>query len=1106
MKFLIKLILGLGLLGVIAAGIVVIVLVNLDPNDYTDTITRKVKEATGRDLRIAGNVGLTFYPWLGIDLEGMSLSNTADFSDTPFLQAKAIKMRAKLLPLLLQNKLEMDTLILHGVTINLAKNASGATNWDDFVKTKTNDGASGDQAMPSTALVLGGIDIKDMNIHWVDKQQNVEYSISNANIGTGELKLGEPITITATLNASASKPALSTVIKFTGTAAYADSGNVLALQPVLFEANVKGKEIPGGQTVVKLSTEINVDFNNDTAQIKALKLNAFDTNVAGRIEAARILSGKPQITGNLDVNAADLPQLFKILEIEPLAGQLATIPDKTLKLSVTFSTDMDSNDLTISKLDINALGNKINTEIVARDIKSATPAATGKLNASGSDLPTLIKIAAQFVGNDKQDLNVLSRQLKSAPKSFDIKTEFDADLKTGAVDIPHLSIKVLGMVASARLNAKQVRRDTPALSGEMKVNGADLPLLMQVVSTFQPEDSALPTLAQELGRLKDKQFNVDTRFSIDMQSGRIDVPALTAKALGFKISGSLQGNNSHKNSGKMEGKFALVGKTPKPLLRALGQAPLAEVLQSINLDASIRGNTNNLNLQPLSLDVVFAGKKIPNSPVKLSVKADSDIDLKRETLALNSLSVAGLGLDLKGALKVTHFKTEPTISGEINLAPFDLRQFMKTLNQPLPKTTDPDVLKRVALAASFTGSTASLSVTRLRAELDKTKLQGDINLKRFSPLDLEFGLDVDKLNADHYLPPAADKTKVATPEMATAGVATKIPLETLQNIKIKGDFVMSEFIISNAKLTDLALGMRADNGTIKLAPVAAKLYGGTYAGDINLDATGKEPALAINSRLTGVQIEPLLADVTSTTLLSGEANIKLALTSSGADTNVLKSRLSGSGDIVFNNGILKGVDIGKVLRQLELMIESKRFSAFDIKGDTLFNALTATLNINNGIVENNDLLLSASGFKVTGDGHLINLNDQTWQYNLNVAADSANVVADGNRYNLGGYSLPIKCRGLVADMKCLPDASEIAKEVLKGIVQDKVQDLIGDKLDKLGIKIPGLKKKSAPAQEPAPEQPGQPATEPVPEQPEQPADPVDDLINKGAKKLLDKLF
>ena len=42
------------------------------------------------------------------------------------------------------------------------------------------------------------------------------------------------------------------------------------------------------------------------------------------------------------------------------------------------------------------LGNKIMAEVTARNVKSDTPAAKGKLKASGPDLPTLIKIAVSL--------------------------------------------------------------------------------------------------------------------------------------------------------------------------------------------------------------------------------------------------------------------------------------------------------------------------------------------------------------------------------------------------------------------------------------------------------------------------------------------------------------------------------------------------------------------------------------------------------------------------------------------------------------------------------------------------------------------------------------
>ena len=56
----------------------------------------------------------------------------------------------------------------------------------------------------------------------------------------------------------------------------------------------------------------------------------------------------------------------------------------------------------------------------------------------------------------------------------------------------------------------------------------------------------------------------------------------------------------------------------------------------------------------------------------------------------------------------------------------------------------------------------------------------------------------------------------------------------------------------------MELSIRADQGDIKLNPIAAKLYEGVYAGDITLDAKGKEPKLSINTSLTGVQSRTII--------------------------------------------------------------------------------------------------------------------------------------------------------------------------------------------------------------------------------------------------------
>ncbi|MBL1141959.1 MAG: AsmA family protein [Proteobacteria bacterium] len=1165
MKFLFKLFFGIGLMIALVIAAIVITLIYINPNDYKGSIAEKLKEETGRDIRIDGDINLSYYPWLGLDVEGITVSNAKGFGDKPFLQTKTIKARVKLLPLL-RKELEMDTLVLHGATVNLARNEKGVSNWDDLIKAE--DTATKDnQPMPLAALVLGGIDIQEANIYWNDKQQGLEYKITDAKISTGELKYGEPITLSAVLNASASKPALSAAIQFNGTVAYEDSGDVLLLKPMLLEANVKGKEIPGGQALVKLSSEININLDEETASINSLDLTAFDTQLIGQIKSAKILSGKPEVSGEVAINGKDLAALLKIVEVEPLASQLAKMSDKKFDISTSFNADTNRNDIDISKLDISLLGNRINAEIYARNIGSETPAAKGKIKANGADLPALIKIASQFMGEASQDLKSLSSELASASKPFDVQTDFDVDLKSGVIDIPSLSIKALGMDASGKISGKQINSDTPAIngvlkasgdnlpllisimaqlkgaskkdtdalskqlssvsksfaidtrfdtdsktnsvsipalsinalgmtangnlkarkinsdspaiSGELKAKGPNLPLLLQIATSLQEGDSQL---ANDLGKIEQKAFDIDTKFDADIGSGKINLPSLNVNAFGFKVNGNLKGDNIQKSNGSMNGKIVVSSENPKPLLTAMGQADVAQVLKSISVNTGINGNTSKLNLKPFSFEGVFSGKQIPNSPARLTIHADSEINLDKETFNLSGLQVKGLGLDVKGSINASKFKTAPAISGQIALAPFDLRQFMKSLNKEVPETADANVLKRFAVASSFSGTTSSLSLKDLKAELDETKLQGDINIKQISPLDIEFGLGVDKLNADRYLPPDTE-TKAVTPEAAAVGAATGLPVETLRAIKIKGDFVMGQLTISNAKLSDMELSIRADKGDIKLAPATAKLYKGSYAGDIHLDATGKLPKLTMNTKLRGVEAEPLLTDVVGSANAKGTANITLDVSSSGADINTLRNTLSGKGDILFEKGTLIGVDVKSVLHQVEIMIENKNFGTPDAGEKTEFDKLTATLNIHNGIIDNNDMLMLGSGYSVTGKGMLLNLNDETWKYVLIAKADPTRVKQGEKTYNIGGHEVPIKCKGKIADKNCKPDIEAIAATIVKKAVVDKLFEEIG------------VKKKSSGT-----------TTEPGGEQEVVPQEPVQDIKQKVIKDVFDKIF
>ncbi|NIN35802.1 MAG: AsmA family protein, partial [Gammaproteobacteria bacterium] len=97
----------------------VVYITTRDPNDYKQLISDSFAENTGRSLTIDGDIKISFYPWLGVEVNGVTVGNAQGFGDQPFLETEHAAFRAKFLPLL-SGQYIVDTVRLHGVSINLA--------------------------------------------------------------------------------------------------------------------------------------------------------------------------------------------------------------------------------------------------------------------------------------------------------------------------------------------------------------------------------------------------------------------------------------------------------------------------------------------------------------------------------------------------------------------------------------------------------------------------------------------------------------------------------------------------------------------------------------------------------------------------------------------------------------------------------------------------------------------------------------------------------------------------------------------------------------------------------------------------------------------------
>src|SRR5690625_714698 len=151
------------LLVVLAIGAAIML---IDPNDYRDEIGAAVERETGRELTIEGEINLTFWPWLGLEIGRTQLADDPAFSDTPFAEMDRIYAAVRLLPLL-RRELQVDTIVLEGARAQLIVDEQGRGNWESLLPDPAEESApkedepQRDSGGGIALTDLGGLQIRD---------------------------------------------------------------------------------------------------------------------------------------------------------------------------------------------------------------------------------------------------------------------------------------------------------------------------------------------------------------------------------------------------------------------------------------------------------------------------------------------------------------------------------------------------------------------------------------------------------------------------------------------------------------------------------------------------------------------------------------------------------------------------------------------------------------------------------------------------------------------------------------------------------------------------------------------------------------------------------
>ncbi len=512
---------------------------------------------------------------------------------------------------------------------------------------------------------------------------------------------------------------------------------------------------------------------------------------------------------------------------------------------------------------------------------------------------------------------------------------------------------------------------------------------------------------------RDEKAGTTTALSrLDIGSGRIRADGaqrrLDIDALAISATGKTGADN-----------FEL--KLEAPRLQLSSEKSSGETL---SLSAQLAGSGRNLAAK-LVLSGVEGGTqavKIGKLALELDAKAgEASVKGRLESPVAANLAAQTLALE--------------NLAGKIDIASPQMP--MKQLSLPISGKLRSDLARQSA-------------ALELGTRFDDSKIALKLNVAKFAPLALGFELDIDQLNVDKYLPPAANK-----PAQKSAA-DDKLDFSALKGHDVHGSIRIGALQASKLKFNKLNATLKLAGGRLDVAPISLNLYEGSATGNLMLNANGNQ--LALKQALSGISISPLLKDLADKDMLEGRGNLALDVASRGESVAAMKKALAGTASLSLKDGAIKGINLAQALRDIKGKLGSKQDSTQQAKaGDkTDFSELSASLKIANGVAHNEDLAMKSPFLRLSGAGDIdIGGGQMNYLAKASVVANSAGQGGQGLEH-LKGLTVPVRVSGPFEALTYKLELGSLVGDAAKAKVEEKSAEIKAKAQDQVKDKLKGL--------------------------------------------------
>jgi len=444
-----------------------------DPNDYRDDIAAEVQRTTGRELVIEGDLELTLFPWLAINVGKTTLGNAPGFGDEAFASFDQARLSVKILPMLLRREVTVGTASLDSFQLNLAIAGNGRSNWQDFIEASEAEADAIDAADASegasATLDIASVEITNASVTYSDAQTGESYRLTDFNLRSGRVARNEPLGLQSDFDFELQP---------------ADLAGDFAIETIMTLDADAGTVAFSDIEVSTLGVDISADvapfsYVDEASPAATIEVDAFSLkSLMERLSVEPPVTADPDALGKIIIDAnlqlgddgVALRDLEMVVDDTTFKGGLSVASDAAGTISIDLAADSIDLDRYMAPAEGAELGSG---EAVPVEIPTELIRA---LNVRGSLTVAEAYLSGMKFENVELGLNANNGDMRLHPISADFfDGKYNGDVRINATSgTPVLSVNEnisdvsLGSLAKAMFGQENI---TGSINGSFKLDG-----------------------------------------------------------------------------------------------------------------------------------------------------------------------------------------------------------------------------------------------------------------------------------------------------------------------------------------------------------------------------------------------------------------------------------------------------------------------------------------------------------------------------------------------------------------------------------------------------------------------------------------------------------